>query len=77
MTWEIIENKLTKEFSFESFIGAIDFIKKLAPIAEELNHHPDLFLHDYNKLTISLTTHTAGKVTEKDYELATRIDDIK
>lgn len=72
--WLENEKELEKEFEFSNFLEAVEFINKIAPIAESMDHHPDLFLHSYKKLLITLSTHSEGKVTKKDYELAAKID---
>lgn len=75
--WQEKDNKLTKTFSFENFVEALKFVNEVGEIAEQVNHHPDVFLHDYNRVTISTTTHDArNTVTEKDKELASHIDNI-
>jgi 4a-hydroxytetrahydrobiopterin dehydratase len=72
--WKEEDNCLVKEFSFKNFSTAMQFVNKVAALAETANHHPDISIHSYNKVKISLTTHDAGKVTEKDKQLADRID---
>ena len=76
MDWEIKNNFLTKEFEFENFLKAVEFINKIAKIAEKENHHPDLKLHSYKKLKVMLFTHSENKVTDKDYLLAKKIDEL-
>ncbi len=74
--WQEQNNKLVKEFEFKDFKEAFAFMTKVAAIAEELKHHPE-WSNTYNKVTIKLSTHDAGDiVTEKDKELAKRIDEI-
>ena len=74
--WQEIDNKLIKEFTFKDFKEAFGFMTKVAAIADELNHHPE-WSNVYNKVTIKLSTHSAGDiVTDKDRELAKRIDEI-
>jgi 4a-hydroxytetrahydrobiopterin dehydratase len=70
------KNSIEKEFKFESFLSAIAFINKVAPEAEAMDHHPDLFLHGYNKVLITLSTHSAGGVTELDLALASKINSL-
>jgi len=71
----IYDNKsLQKEFKLGNFVDAIDFINKIANEAEKLDHHPDILLHSYNKVTITLSTHSKGGVTESDFKLADAID---
>ena len=74
MNWKEENNKLVKEFDLGNFVKAIDFVNKITPLAENADHHPDILIHSYKKVKIVLTTHSEGKITEKDYDLAERID---
>jgi 4a-hydroxytetrahydrobiopterin dehydratase len=76
MKWEIINNTLSKEFEFKNFVEAVEFINKIMPLAEKAKHHPDIYLHSYSKVKIMLLSHDVGKVTDKDYKLAEKIDAI-
>lgn len=71
--WREVGGKLTRTFGFESFAKAIAFVNKAAEAAEAADHHPDIHIH-YKKVTLELTTHSAGGITGKDRELAKRID---
>jgi Pterin-4a-carbinolamine dehydratase len=71
--WRFEGNSLVRELEFDDFDAAISFIVKLAPVANKLDHHPDIY-NSYNKVRLSLTTHDEGGVTEKDFELATQIN---
>jgi len=74
--WSHEEDKLKKDFSFDTFRDAIAFINRIAFEAEEQVHHPELF-NVYNSLSIALSTHDAGgKVTEKDVKLAKTIESL-
>ena len=73
MQWNEIDNTITKSFEFNSYLDGIDFVNAVANVAEQENHHPDISI-GYCKVTISLTTHDAGTITEKDYKLAKLID---
>jgi 4a-hydroxytetrahydrobiopterin dehydratase len=74
--WKEKDNKLTRSFQFKDFRTAMAFMNKVADVAEELDHHP-WWSNVYNKIDIELTTHDAGNtVTDKDKELARRIDQI-
>jgi len=74
--WTEQDNKLVKEFRFPDFKAAFAFMTKVAAVAEELQHHPD-WSNSYNRVTIRLSTHDAGNiVTEKDRQLADKIDSI-
>ena len=68
-------DSLVKLFSFHSFLEAIAFVKKVAEKAEKLQHHPDILI-TYNKVKLTLKTHDAGKITEKDYQLAKIINSL-
>lgn len=72
--WEEKDNKLQKDFTFKNFNEAFGFMTQVALIAEKMDHHPD-WSNSWNKVSISLTTHSEGsKVTEKDKKLAALID---
>ncbi len=73
--WELEGNSLTRVIEFEEFMEGIDFVNDLAEIADEAQHHPDILIQ-YNKVTLTLTTHDAGGVTGLDLELAQRIDNL-
>ena len=67
--WSIVNEKLHKEFQFESFNQAFGFMTRAAMEIEKINHHPEWF-NVYNKITIELTTHDAGGITKNDINLA-------
>lgn len=74
--WELIEDKkLAKEFKFKDFVEAKYFFDLVSEISEEQGHHPNLFIA-YNKLKITLTTHTAGGLTDNDFIMAKIIDEL-
>ncbi len=66
---------LLKEFKFDDFKQALDFVNNVGEIAEKLNHHPDISI-SYNKVKIKIYTHKVDGLTEKDFELAEKIDEI-
>jgi 4a-hydroxytetrahydrobiopterin dehydratase len=77
--WQIDQTdamQLWRDFQLEDFSEAIKFINKIAIIASAQNHHPDLLLHDYRQVTVSLTTHSVGGLTELDFNLAEQISEI-
>ena len=74
-SWTLREGKLHREFHFSDFTEAFAFMTKVALLAEKHDHHPD-WSNSYNKVRISLTTHSAGGLTDKDVELAREIDDL-
>lgn len=71
--WKYEGNAIEKQFSFNQFEEAIQFVNAVADKAKEANHHPDLFIQS-NKVRITLTTHDRGGVTGKDFLLAEQID---
>lgn len=74
-SWEYQDESLTTSFEFKDFKDAFSVMTRIAFEAERLNHHPNWF-NVYNQLDISLSTHDAGGVTEKDFELAKIIDEL-
>ena len=73
--WIIEDGKLHKEFQFDNFISAFGFMAQLALVAESMNHHPEWF-NVYNRVTIDLTTHDAGGISELDFQWAKQADSI-
>jgi len=71
--WRVKENTLQKNFDFADFSAAFNFMKLIAIAAEEIDHHPD-WCNSYNKVSISLTTHQSGGLTELDFKLAHSIE---
>ncbi len=75
--WELIDGKLIqKTVTCKSFLDAVNFIQRIAPLAEAEDHHPDLHLTGYRKLTIALSTHAIGGLSENDFILAAKIDQL-
>ena len=73
--WVIQDAKLHKEFQFSSFIEAFGFMTQLALVAESMNHHPEWF-NVYNRVVIDLTTHDAGGISNLDFELAGKANNL-
>lgn len=73
--WELVDDKLSKTFQFDSFINAFGFMASVALAAEAMNHHPE-WSNVYNRVTIALTTHDVGGISGLDFTLAQRIEDI-
>jgi 4a-hydroxytetrahydrobiopterin dehydratase len=71
--WERSGDAIVKQFERGDFKGSVDFVNRLTPEAEDMNHHPDLEIY-WSTVTVSLTTHSQGGLTENDFELARRID---
>ena len=65
--------KISKEFKFQDFVGAMDFVGKIADIAEKEGHHPDIHVF-YNKVLLELSTHAIGGLSENDFIIAAKID---
>lgn len=72
--WKVEEGRLAREFVFKDFAAAAAFIGDVVPLADGMDHHPDLLLHGYKRVRVMLVTHSEGRVTERDHELARRID---
>ncbi len=73
--WSHAGKALHKKFTFKSFMPGIGFVNKIAEAAEKAGHHPDITIN-YNVVSIALSTHSEGGVTEKDFALAQEIDHI-
>lgn len=72
--WEVIDNKLIKrKFKFGNFKLAMEFVNKIAELAENEGHHPDITVN-YNKVTLELTTHSIGGLSENDFIMAAKIE---
>ena len=73
--WSYQGNNLHKKYTFKSFLPGIEFVNRIAQAAESANHHPDITIN-YNVVGIALSTHSEGGVTQKDFDLAGKIDQI-
>ena len=73
--WEREGDTIVKTFELADFVGSVAFVDKLVEPAEAMGHHPDLSI-SWNKVTVSITTHAAGGLTENDFALAKRIDQV-
>jgi 4a-hydroxytetrahydrobiopterin dehydratase len=71
--WTVVNGKLHREFEFPDFVHAFGFMTSAALVAEGMQHHPEWF-NVYNRVTIDLTTHDAGGISAKDFELAAKLD---
>ncbi len=71
--WQYWEGSIRKKYTFPSFRSAVVFVNRVATIADELDHHPDITVK-YNEVILSVSTHDGGGVTAKDFKLAERID---
>ena len=73
--WSFKDNAINKNFTFSDFRSAMSNMLRISYEAEDMNHHPN-WSNVYNQLDVSLSTHDAGGVTEKDFELAARIESV-
>jgi 4a-hydroxytetrahydrobiopterin dehydratase len=76
LDWELDGEEIVRERQFKDFAEAIRFVDRVAEAAEEANHHPDILIHGWNKVKLSLTNHDAGGLTEADFEMAGRLDGL-
>ncbi len=71
--WELDDNSIVRSFRFADFVEAMGFVTRVALLAEKADHHPDIDIR-WNTVTLRLSTHSAGGLTGKDLDLATRLD---
>ena len=75
--WMQEEKQITKQFQFKDFMEALAFVNKTGTEAEKMNHHPDIFIHSWNKVKITISTHSEGGITKSDFQLAEKIEGLK
>jgi 4a-hydroxytetrahydrobiopterin dehydratase len=68
------ERSIVRDLQFASFADAMSFVNRVAEAAELVNHHPDILLHGWNKVRLTLSTHSQGGLTDADFQLAAQID---
>lgn len=68
------EKMIEKDYKFKDFKQALEFINKVGELAESEGHHPDIYLHNWNKVKLTLSTHAIGGLSENDFILASKID---
>jgi 4a-hydroxytetrahydrobiopterin dehydratase len=73
--WERQGDAIVKSYKCNDFVGSVKLVDALTPVAEEMNHHPDLEI-SWDTVTVSITTHAQGGLTENDFELAGKIDSL-
>jgi 4a-hydroxytetrahydrobiopterin dehydratase len=73
--WSVTDGALAKTFSFENFVQSMQFVNRLGIAAEAAQHHPDIDIR-YSKVTVMLSTHDSGGITEKDFALAQEADAV-
>jgi 4a-hydroxytetrahydrobiopterin dehydratase len=72
--WRREGNEIVRDLQFEDFAAAMAFVNRAADAAEEANHHPDILVHGWNRVRLTLTTHSEGGLTDADHAMADRID---
>ena len=72
--WREEEAALVRDLEFKDFAEAMAFVNKVADAAEEANHHPDILIHGWNKVRLTLSTHSEGRITDNDHAMAQKID---
>ncbi|MDZ7624953.1 MAG: 4a-hydroxytetrahydrobiopterin dehydratase [Ignavibacteriaceae bacterium] len=75
--WMQEGNQIAKLFQFKDFVEALAFVNKVGAEAEKMDHHPDIFIHSWNKVKITISTHSEGGITKKDFQLAEKIEGLK
>ena len=73
--WERSGDAIVKQFDNGDFKGSVEFVNRLTPEAEEMNHHPDVEI-SWKTVTVTITTHSEGGLTDNDFELARRIESL-
>ena len=76
LEWTREGEEIVREWKFKDFAEAIAFVNRVAEAAEEANHHPDILVHGWNKVRLSLTNHSAGGLTEADFAMAKKFDGL-
>jgi 4a-hydroxytetrahydrobiopterin dehydratase len=72
--WEREGDEIVREWKLDDFAAALAFVNRVGEAAEQANHHPDILLHGWNRVRLSLTNHSAGGLTAVDFEMAAKFD---
>jgi 4a-hydroxytetrahydrobiopterin dehydratase len=72
--WRRDGETIVRDYSLADFVAAIELVDRVADEAEAANHHPDILVHGWNNVRLTLSTHSAGGLTDADFALADRID---
>jgi 4a-hydroxytetrahydrobiopterin dehydratase len=75
--WSREGDAIAREWKLADFAAAIAFVNRVADLAERANHHPDVLLHGWNHVRLTLSTHSQGGLTDADFELAAEIDRLQ
>ncbi|MGD1057700.1 MAG: 4a-hydroxytetrahydrobiopterin dehydratase [Solirubrobacteraceae bacterium] len=70
------QSEIVRDLAFADFAAAIAFVDRVAELAEAANHHPDILVHGWNKVRLTLSTHSQGGLTDADFQLAAQIDGL-
>jgi 4a-hydroxytetrahydrobiopterin dehydratase len=73
--WSARDKAIERVFAFKDFAGAMEFVNRVAAAAEAANHHPDILI-SYNRVTLTLTSHDSGGVTQRDVRMAGNINEV-
>ena len=74
--WKRDGDEIVRNWKFNDFAEAMAFVNRVAEAAEEANHHPDILVHGWNNVKLSLTNHSAGGLTAVDFEMAGKFEDV-
>lgn len=74
--WRREDQTIAREWAFTDFGQAMAFVNRVAEVAETFNHHPDIHVHGWNKVRLELSTHSEGGLTQADFDMALRFDDL-
>ena len=74
--WERVDSEIRKKYTFKNFVEALKFVNQVGALAESMDHHPDILIHGYKFVTLTLSTHSADGLTKMDFDLAKKIDDV-
>jgi 4a-hydroxytetrahydrobiopterin dehydratase len=76
LQWTRDGDEIVRDWKFKDFGEAIAFVNRVAEAAEEANHHPDILVHGWNKVRLALTNHSAGGLTDADFTMAAKFDEL-
>jgi len=74
--WQRQGDEIVRDYKLDNFADAIALVNRVAEAAEQRNHHPDILVHGWNNVRLSLTNHAAGGLTAVDFEMAERFDTL-
>ncbi len=72
--WKLVKNTIEREYKFENFEKALEFVNKVGDIAEAEGHHPNIHIYDWNKVELVLTTHSIKGLSQNDFKMAAKIN---